>query len=157
MVALLEKQQDRMEERMEKQHEKMERLRQEMEAKSERQQQVIETRLEVQRQEAEAHRQELETKLEAQRQDAATQRQETEALRAEKTREQQLAALQARIDALHAATLLSDDERDAIEDAMADATEGDDEAMFVAQMAGLAEKFRADRAFSRQLRRKYCR
>jgi chromosome segregation ATPase len=156
MVALLEKQQDRMEERMEKQHEKMERLRQEMEAKSERQQQVIETRLEVQRQEAEAHRQELETKLEAQRLDAATQRQETEALRAEKTREQ-LAALQARIDALHAATLLSDDERDAIEDAMADATEGDDEAMFVAQMAGLAEKFRADRAFSRQLRRKYCR
>jgi hypothetical protein len=67
-----------------------------------------------------------------------------------------LAALQARIDGLVAATLLSDDERDAIEDAMADAAEGKDEALFVAQMAALAEKFRADRTLARQLRRKYC-
>jgi hypothetical protein len=110
MAALLEKQQDRMEERMEKQNEKIERL-----------------------------------------------RQETEALRAGRLREQQLVALQARIDGLVAATLLSDDERDAIEDAMADAAEGGDEAGFAAQMAALAEKFRSDRALARQLRRKYCR
>ena len=71
--------------------------------------------------------------------------------------EQQLVALQARIDSLVAATLLSDDERDAIEDAMADAVEGGDEAGFAAQMAALVEKFRSDRALARQLRRKYCR
>ena len=121
MAALLEKQQDRMEERMEKQNEKVERLRKEME-----------------------------TRLEAQRQ-------QTEAMRAERLQEQQLVALQARIDSLVAATLLSEDERDAIEDAMADAAEGGDEAGFAAQMAALVEKFRSDRALARQLRRKYCR
>jgi homoserine dehydrogenase len=121
MAALLEKQQDRMEERMEKQNEKVERLRKEMESR-----------------------------LEAQRQ-------QTEALRAERLQEQQLVALQARIDSLVAATLLSEDERDAIEDAMADAAEGGDEAGLAAQMAALVEKFRSDRALARQLRRKYCR
>jgi len=121
MAALLEKQQDRMEEQMEKQNEKVERLRKEMESR-----------------------------LEAQRQ-------QTEALRAERLQEQQLVALQARIDSLVAATLLSEDERDAIEDAMADAAEGGDEAGFAAQMAALVEKFRSDRALARQLRRKYCR
>ena len=120
---------------MEKQNEKVERLRKEMESR------------------LEAQRQETESRLEAQRQ-------ETEALRAERLQEQQLVALQARIDSLVslvAATLLSEDERDAIEDAMADAAEGGDEAGFAAQMAALVEKFRSDRALARQLRRKYCR
>jgi DNA-binding transcriptional MerR regulator len=99
----------------------------------------------------------MEERMEKQNEKIERLRQETEALRAERLWEQQLVALQARIDGLVAATLLSDDERDAIEDAMADAAEGGDEAGFAAQMAALAEKFRSDRALARQLRRKYCR
>jgi hypothetical protein len=70
-----------------------------------------------------------------------------------KLHEQQIHALQMRIDALHAAHLLSDDERDAIEDAIADASE-DDERSAIQQIATLSSKFPADRAFVRQLRRK---
>ncbi len=143
MAALLEKQQDRMEERMEKQNEKVDQLRKEME-----------TRLEAQRQEIETLSAE---RWQEQQLVVQAQRQEIEALRAERLQEQQLVVLQARIDGLVAATLLSDDERDTIEDAMADAAEGGDGVGFATQMAVLTEKFRSDRALARQLRRKYCR
>jgi hypothetical protein len=54
--------------------------------------------------------------------------------------------------------LLSDDERDAVEDAIADSSANDDvgsESSAVPQMIALSGKFLVDRAFARQLRRKY--
>jgi hypothetical protein len=69
------------------------------------------------------------------------------------------ASLQMRIETVHAAKLLSDDERDTVEDAIADsaAGDGDDDHgdSAVQQMIALSEKFLVDRAFARQLRRKY--
>ena len=62
--------------------------------------------------------------------------------------------LQMRIEMVHAARLLSDDERDAVEDAIADSADGDCDSA-VQQMIALSEKFLADRAFARQLRRKH--
>jgi hypothetical protein len=63
-------------------------------------------------------------------------------------------ALQMRIEMVHAARLLSDDERDAVEDAIADSADGDCDSA-VQQMIALSEKFLVDRAFARQLRRKH--
>ena len=63
-------------------------------------------------------------------------------------------ALQMRIEMVHAARLLSDDERDAVEDAIAASADGDDDSA-AQQMIVLSEKFLVDREFARQLRRKY--
>ena len=68
-------------------------------------------------------------------------------------------ALQARLEALSAANLLSDDERDAIEDIIADASSdgsntGDSEDV-VFEILALSGKMVADRAFARQLRRRH--
>jgi hypothetical protein len=74
--------------------------------------------------------------------------------------EQGLSALQTRLEALHAAKLLSDDERDIIEDKIADSVEGGDGSSgddTVSQMVALSSKMVVDRAFSRQLRRKWTR
>jgi F0F1-type ATP synthase membrane subunit b/b' len=74
--------------------------------------------------------------------------------------EQGLSALQTRLEALHAAKLLSDDERDIIEDKIADSVEGGDDSSgddTVSQMVALSSKMVVDRAFSRQLRRKWTR
>ena len=68
------------------------------------------------------------------------------------------ASLQMRIETVHAAKLLSDDERDTVEDAIADSAAGDGDEhgdSAVQQMIALSEKFLVDRAFARQLRRKY--
>eukprot|EP01043_Picozoa_sp_COSAG02_P046879 COSAG02_NODE_4431_length_5366_cov_9.496298_4_plen_296_part_00 len=63
-------------------------------------------------------------------------------------------ALQMRIEVVHTAKLLSDDERDAVEDAIADgAAETGESAIY--QMIALSEKFLVDRAFARQLSRRY--
>ena len=121
-------------------------------------------------QEAKTERQELEGKLQQQQADAKV---ETEQLReaalrereqalesklrerqmAVKLREQQLTALQARLEALHAAKLLADEELYAVEDAIADseeAVEGDR----VPVLISLSVKMASDRAFARQLQRK---
>ena len=71
----------------------------------------------------------------------------------------QIAALQSRVQALHAAQLLTDEELHRIEDAIADGCElgaadsaGGGE---VARMVALSERVAVEGAFARQLRRKY--
>ena len=84
--------------------------------------------------------------------------------------EQQLGALQSRLDAVHAAELLSEEEMFALEDAVADFLEARAEAELVGARMGvhshpavgklhklvaLSESLQADGAFARQARRKY--
>jgi hypothetical protein len=72
-------------------------------------------------------------------------------VRDDRPRDEQLAALQARLEALHAAKLLGDAELCAVEDIVAD---GGDQ---VAALLGLSGRMAGEGAFSRQLRRKYAR
>lgn len=81
-----------------------------------------------------------------------------------KLREQQLAALQMRLQALHAAKLLSDEELYRVEDILADSVEAEiapdegDAASAQAQvaiMAALSERLAVDATLARQLRRKF--
>ena len=71
--------------------------------------------------------------------------------------DQQVAALQVRIEALHASKLLADEELFTLEDAIADAEEavsGDDDDRVV-RMVALSVRMSSDASFSRQLRRKF--
>jgi hypothetical protein len=72
-------------------------------------------------------------------------------VRDDRPRDEQLAALQARLEALHAAKLLGDAELCAVEDIVAD---GGDQ---VAALLELSGRMVGEGAFSRQLRRKYAR
>eukprot|EP01045_Picozoa_sp_COSAG04_P004169 COSAG04_NODE_177_length_21403_cov_37.154807_10_plen_116_part_00 len=67
-------------------------------------------------------------------------------------RDQQLVALQARLDALHQAKLLGDEEVFVVEDIIADCDAHDDQ---VSALLSLSAKMVTDKAFARQLRRKY--
>ena len=75
--------------------------------------------------------------------------------------DQQLPALQARLEAMHTAQLLTDDELFSIEDAIADSlmleatTPSDhDDPRGVGRLIALSSRMTGDAAFSRQLRRK---
>ena len=70
-----------------------------------------------------------------------------------KLREQQVAALQARLESLLAAKLLADEELHAVEDVIADSEEAADGDRVPALLA-LSSKMASDRAFARQLQRK---
>eukprot|EP01048_Picozoa_sp_COSAG05_P002804 COSAG05_NODE_122_length_17611_cov_47.044655_2_plen_321_part_00 len=120
------------------------------------------------RQEAKAEKTEMELKME-------TLRQQMEALReemkpAQAIAQHRLAALQARIEALHTAKLLGDDETCALEDMIADFIEckaslvgvvtldtisGNENAVKLLKLITLSEHIVADAAFARQARRKY--
>ena len=119
----------------------------------------VEAKLEKQRLDAEAQRKEAEAKLEAQRKEADAKLKQQREDHTHETRrltnDQQIAALQTRLEALHAAKLLADEELFALEDAIADADEavdGDDRA---ARMVALSARMASDASFSRQLRRKF--
>ena len=128
------------------------------------------------RQEAKAERAELEAKMETLREEAVEAKLQAEVQKAreearetarpklphEAISEEQLAALQARLQALHDAQLLTDEERDVIEDTVADCIEAMETAVVsapeldqVRKMIVLSEKISADAAFARQLRRKF--
>ena len=79
------------------------------------------------------------------------QREEAEAHKCD----QQVAALQARLEALHAAKLLADEELFVLEDAIADALEAPDDDDRAAHMVALSVRMASGAAFSRQLRRKF--
>ena len=136
-----------------------------------------ETKLREQSEEAKAAATALEVKLEQQQakmeaQTEKQQQQETERLREQaaegRVREALTTpllttALLSRLEALHTAKLLTDAELDALEDVIADSCEaatadgsgqgaGGPE---VARMAGLSDSMASDRAFARQLRRKF--
>ena len=72
--------------------------------------------------------------------------------RAEVSQLRDLLALQRRLEALHVAELLGDQELHAVEDIIADSTEEEDRA---AALVSLSATMAADGAFARQLRRKY--
>lgn len=148
------------------------RMQLEREEKLEAQRREIDAKLEMQRREAEARQaqlaREMETKLEAQRQLAR----EMEAKLAPKpaVSDEQLLALQSRIEALHKAQLLSDDELYALEDISADyidfkssvggvvtgeMAQGTETARKLLKLVALSEGMAADGAFARQARRKY--
>ena len=130
----------------------------------------MEAKLDAQRQETErlreqtdAQRRVMETKMEALRNDAMEARVRDAQLQLDKQgkeaeahkRDQQVTALQARLEALHAAKLLADDEIFALEDVIADALEALDDDDRVARMVALSGRMVADASFSRQLRRKF--
>ena len=73
-------------------------------------------------------------------------------LQAVRVRDQQLVALQSRLESLHAAKLLADEELYAVEDIIADCDAEDDR---VSALVALSGKMAADKAFARQLRQKY--
>ena len=73
-------------------------------------------------------------------------------MQAVRVRDQQLLALQSRLESLHAAKLLADEELFAVEDIIADCDAEDDR---VSALVALSGKMAADKAFARQLRRKY--
>jgi predicted nuclease with TOPRIM domain len=70
-----------------------------------------------------------------------------------KIREQQVVALQARLDALQAAKLLADEDLYAVWDAIADSEEAAEDDR-VPALLSLSGKMVSDRAFARQLQRK---
>eukprot|EP01046_Picozoa_sp_COSAG06_P052451 COSAG06_NODE_8809_length_2066_cov_1.387900_1_plen_260_part_00 len=141
-------------EREERMHAKADQMREEMEAKAEQ------LRQEAKAEKAEL-RQEMQQQMEAMREEMKP---------AEAIPEQRLAALQARLEALHAAKLLGDDELYALEDMVADFVEfeasllgvvtldamsGNQNASKLLKLVALSERLAADGAFARQARRKY--
>ena len=127
----------------------------------------LESKLEQQELKAEQQRQELEGKLEQQRQTI-------ESLQAQLAArpqpamdvidEEQLAALQSRLQAMHGSKLLTDDELFSIEDAIVDCVEAmptagasASEVEKVAKMLLVSSKVASDSTLARQMRRKFLR
>jgi uncharacterized protein YqiB (DUF1249 family) len=119
------------------------------------------------RQEAKAEMAEMEARMEAnmkKMRDDLTPAQPAEAISA-----QQVTALQARLEALHATKLLGDDELYALEDMVADFVEyesslgvvildsifANENASKLHKLVALSERIVVDGAFARQVRRKY--
>ena len=117
----------------------------------------MEQKLEKQQAEMQSLRQSAEKAMESLRLDAERQRQSAEkAMLVNRHRE--VIALQARLEVLHTANLLSDDERDAIEDIIADGSDDvtvGDGSDALSDILALSGKMVADRAFARQLRRRH--
>jgi vacuolar-type H+-ATPase subunit I/STV1 len=164
MTSFLTEQQDKFVSLLREERETAEKQRRDSEAKLDEQQQ----QMEQQRQESEAKAERL--RQETQR-DIEQQRQETQQVRAiasakSAVSEYQLELLQTRIDALHQAKLLTDDEIGALEDCIADYIDcrssldpTADEISLVAEkvkkMVGLSEGMGKDGMLARQLRRKF--
>ena len=118
-------------------------------------------------QETERQRQEMQAKMELQRvaaeQQRQQQRQQVEEMKTQavegKLMEHQLAALQTRLQALHATKLLSDEELYRCEDILADSVEVDlapgEGSAQVARMVALSERLTVDATLARQLRRRF--
>ena len=101
---------------------------------------------------AKAERQNLEAQLESQKQELLEQRQTDAVLQ---LRDQQLALLQARLEAMHASRLLSDEELYRVEDVIADSDVAEPESDQLPQLVALSQKMKSDAAFARQVRRKF--
>jgi hypothetical protein len=101
---------------------------------------------------AKAERQNLEAQLESQKQELLEQRQTDAVLQ---LRDQQLALLQARLEAMHASRLLSDEELYRVEDVIADSDVAEPESDQLPQLVVLSQKMKSDAAFARQVRRKF--
>ena len=143
---------------------KLEQQRLDAEAKLEKQRLDTQTMFESQRQEAEAQKKEVE----AQKKEADAQTENVREVASAKScvSEAQLEALQARLDALHQAKLLTDDEVYKLEDCVADfiecrssvtvaAAEMGAAAETAKKLVGLSEGVAKDGMLARQLRRKF--
>jgi len=125
----------------------------------------LESKLEQQELKAEQQRQELEGKLEQQRQTIESLQAQLAARpqpAMEVIDEEQLAALQSRLQAMHGSKLLTDDELFSIEDAIVDCVEAmptagasASEVEKVAKMLLVSSKVASDSTLARQLRRKF--
>ena len=156
---------------------KLETQRQRMEAKLETQRKETETKLDTQRHEMEAKLKECTAKLDEQQQEyeakLRAQRQEYEAtLEAQRedaktcVSDTQIQRLQERLDALHQAKLLTDDEKFALEDKVVDFIECRSSGMValgeigaaaesIRKVVGICEAVSKDEMLARQLRRKF--
>jgi hypothetical protein len=139
----------RMEARMDKQA---------SEAKAEMEAQRLETRRQASEAKMEMEAQRLENdKLRTEVAEASVRAEmqaKVDGAAAARLRDQQLIALQARLEALSAAKLLTDDELFAVEDVIGDSSgeaSGEDQ---VAMLLALSARMASDSAFARQLRRK---
>ena len=172
LLAFIEKQHERDDMNTEKQRERDEIVRREakadraeMEARLERQRQEMEAKMEQQRKEMELQQAALKAELTLQL---------TVPPPAPATTDEQLAALQARVEGLHATKLLTDEELFALEDLVADyveltasVTDGviTKDMIYAMPTAGVASKLdklvglsaamAGDAAFARQVRRKF--
>ena len=124
---------------------------QENEAKLEAQREAYEAKLEAYEAKLEAQRQDYEAKLEAQRQAISS---------------EQVAALQDRLEALHASDLLTEDQLDALEDVIVEHVEAKALAPTVsedvaaashrlARLVAVSEAMRTDSTFARQARKRF--
>ena len=141
--------------------ERTEQTRHETEAKIEAK---METRMEEQRQQMQEQRQQMQEQMQEQRQQIEELKAPQEAISA-----QQVEALTARLEAMHAAKMLSDDELFAVEDCVADFVEARASCEVVTmetvntnravgkahKLVALAEAMPGDGMFARQLRRKF--
>ena len=104
-------------------------------------------------------RQEMESKMEAKLAAVMQQLKESEAKQSQPVTDAQLSSLQDRLEALLEAQLLTEDEVGSLENIVADGVVEVGRASLVGtqvlQMALLSEVIAADRAFARQLRRKF--
>ena len=155
MIEFMREEREHTEHKLENQHA-------EMQSRLEKQHAEMQSRLENTEHKLEKqHAEMLSLRLDAERQrlDAERQRQSAEkAMLVNRHRDRELVALQARLEALHSAKLLSDDERDAIEDIIADGSDDvtiGDGSDAVSEILALSSKMVADRAFARQLRRRH--
>ena len=170
LSAFMEKQQHMMKEERQIMEAKVEAQHQEQQAQRQ-EQQAREDRL---REDLERVKHEMEVKTEQQRADAEAQRRTVEAgLREEVERAKpqaaseaisavQLEALQARLQALHTAKLLTEDELGNLEDTIADCVEvlptadvKDHAVGQTVRMVLLSERMQVDGSFARQLKRKF--
>jgi hypothetical protein len=146
---------------MEQQQANVEQQRQAMEAKMEQQQ----AKMEQQQAKMEQQRQAMEAKMEQQRKELEGQLEQQRVITKD-----QLAAVQTRLDVLHASELLSDDELGAVEDCLADffeASAGCEHMTMetasmnravgtVLKLIALSEGMTKDKMFARQVKRKFC-
>lgn len=127
----------------------------------------LEAKLEQQRQQTDEQRREWEAKVEQQRREIETLRAENlmaarPQLASEMVDEGQLAALQSRLQAMHAAKLLTDEELFSLEDAVVDCVEvlptagaSAPEVEKIVKMLLVVAKVASDNMLARQLRRKF--
>ena len=132
---------------------------------------AVEWRVRALQAESDAKMHAMESRLDEQRREMEQQRQEMEQQRQAAISHEQLRMIQSRLEALHAAQLLSDDEFFVLEDLCADIVElesslpGGQLTMEMVQtnplatkackIAALSQRLESDLSFARQLRRKY--
>ena len=158
MTAFFREERAHLESKLEQQELKVEQQRQELEGKLERQRQESEGKLERQRQESEAKVEQQRQMIESLQAQLAARPQPA----MEVVDEEQLAALQSRLQAMHGSKLLTEDELFSIEDAIVDCVEAmptagasASEVEKVAKMLLVSSKVASDGTLARQLRRKF--